>query len=628
MRYAIMRNLTMVILGVLSFSASNLQSEEWLTEIRREVRTDTVAEKLNLIEQANQSGRYDLAMSLAESLKDTLKFERQINSMPEGAAIELDSAKPVDQLPKAWAEWAKGWQKVQALKVSDAASIARVDEPVDLLLSIANDDSLDLHRELRVAQADHSTGMLREIRSQVYDMRRRGDRLFARVVFFADVPAGGSSDYLLFYGNPQAELPRYVSDLKVDGDHFDLDITNQHFVATLSDQTGQLERLRYTRQHGLELYSGGKGHGEPPTIDWSNDYVDPDHYQKLRIRNWAEPPNYEVIRGPLMVRVRRWGFPHSPMHLVFTPSRMHIDQTYTFFASKDYLLKEGTMEAAKDFPLATMRDDEWVLSGYSFTEKLWLDSDGHLREGDVPADQHKQLQGVGFYNRDSRDAFLALWLEHLAEGIGPLERNGLPTLHYFHHGQLWSRYPLGSEPHLLKQGTVLRQRNAYLATPYSDEGFAEKIENVRRQFLNPVTVGVTNIPSINNPQAIGTLAREGETPDYAPLKKQIWQAMRKVLDEQFYHIDSNVVDMGLIYDVRVRDDVVEILMTMPDRGRPIYQFFEYQGGGRITPGIRERLLMIEGIKDVLVHHTWYPQWTVDRLSRAGRKSLGLDSSKQ
>ena len=37
--------------------------------------------------------------------------------------------------------------------------------------------------------------------------------------------------------------------------------------------------------------------------------------------------------------------------------------------------------------------------------------------------------------------------------------------------------------------------------------------------------------------------------------------MEKVLDEQLYHVDSNVVDMGLIYDVRVRDDVVEILMT-------------------------------------------------------------------
>ncbi|KAA0220442.1 hypothetical protein EDM76_14005 [bacterium] len=135
-----------------------------------------------------------------------------------------------------------------------------------------------------------------------------------------------------------------------------MEVTNNHFVADLSDQTGQLERVRYRREHGLELYAGGKGHGEPPTIDWSNDYVDQDHYQKLRIRNWASPPNYEVIRGPLCVRVRHWGFPHSPIHPVFTPSRMHIDQTYVFYAGKDYFLKEGKMEAAKDFDFTTRMD--------------------------------------------------------------------------------------------------------------------------------------------------------------------------------------------------------------------------------------------------------------------------------
>ena len=608
----------------LTLVPSYSQAEEWLTDIRRHQRTDTVEEKLKLIQQANESGRYDLAMSLTESLKDTLQCEQQLHSHSENTALILTRSDIVKNLPSAWARWADGWKYVQALTVSDSTGIARTLEPVDLLLALKNDDSLDLHRELRVARVDAATGSLLEIRSQVYNVHRRKNDLYARVVFFADVPASGSTNYLLFYGNPQAELPRYTTDLKVAGEHYDLDITNQHFVATLSEQTGQLERLRYTRQHGLELYAGGKGHGEPPTIDWSNDYVDPDHYQKLRIRNWAEPPNYEVIRGPLMVRVRRWGFPHSPMHPVFTPSRMHIDQTYTFYAGKDYLLKEGTMEAVKDFQLATMRDDEWVLSGYFFTKKLWLDNTGQLQEGDVPADQNKQMQGVGFYHHDSRDAFLALWLEHSAEGIDSLEQNGVPTLHYHQHGQLWSRYPIGSEATKFKQGTILRQRNAYLVAPFPKEGAAKNIHNLRQQFLQPVTVATSSLPTVKSSTATGSLAREGETPENATLKKAIWQALRQVTDEQLYHIDSNVVDMGLIYDVRLRDGVAEILMTMPHRGRPVYQFFEFQGGGRNSLGIRERLLQIEGVHDVLVHHTWYPGWTTDRLTTAGRKSLGLE----
>ena len=54
------------------------------------------------------------------------------------------------------------------------------------------------------------------------------------------------------------------------------------FIARLSRQMGQLERLISRREHGLELYAGGKGHGEPPCIDWAHDYVDQGGFQKLR----------------------------------------------------------------------------------------------------------------------------------------------------------------------------------------------------------------------------------------------------------------------------------------------------------------------------------------------------------
>ncbi len=613
-----------LVVSIYLVGASLTFAEEWLPDIRREERTDTVEEKLKLIQQATQSGRFDLALSLTESLKDTLDYERQLHSTPNSSALDIDRSGLVSDLPTNWARWANGWKYVHVLSATDSTGIARTEEPVDILLSFENSDTIDLRRELRVARIESATGTLHEIRSQVYGVQRKGNKLFARLVFFADVPASASVNYLLFYGNPQAELPRYASDLQVDGKTYGLDITNHHFVASLSKQTGQLERLRYTRQHGLELYAGGKGHGEPPTIDWSNDYVDQEHFQKLRIRNWAEPPNYEVVRGPLMVRVRRWGFPHSPMHPVFTPSRMHIDQTYTFYAGKDYLIKAGTMEAVKDFDFTTMRDDEWVLSGYSFTDKLWLDAEGQLQEGDVPAHQSKQMQGVGFYHKDSRDAFLALWLEHTAHGIDSLEKNGVPTLHYHQHGQLWSRYPVGSEKQHFKRGTTLHQRNAYLVAPFPTAGAAEQISKLRQRLLQPLSVTVGKLPVVETPTTTGALAREGETPDNAALKNKIWQALRKVVDEQFYRIDSNVVDMGLIYDVRLHEGVVEVLMTMPHRGRPVYQFFVTQGGGRNSLGIRERLLQLEGVNDVIVHHTWHPAWKIDRLTKAGRRSLGID----
>jgi len=77
----------------------------------------------------------------------------------------------------------------------------------------------------------------------------------------------------------------------------------------------------------------------------------------------------------------------------------------------------------------------------------------------------------------------------------------------------------------------------------------------------------------------------------------------------------NVVDMGYIYDVRVRGDVVFILMTMPHRGRPKYGF--------IANPIRERLLKLNGVRDVIVRLTWEPPWTVARLTEAGCKAMGI-----
>ena len=313
--------------------------------------------------------------------------------------------------------------------------------------------------------------------SQVDGVTRDDRGWRCRLLVPADVPGHGRATYLVFFGNRSAERPDYVTDLRVEGEGYGLEITNHEYVAHLSPQMGQLERLISRREHGLELYAGGKGHGEPPGIDWAHDYVDRGGFQKLRMRNWAACPNFEVEIGPLAVRVRRWGFPHSPVHPLFTPSRVHMDQTYTFYAGRPYFLKEGRMDVIQDVDVEAMRDDEWVFSGYSFTDALWIDRAGKLREGPVPAAEANDLWGAGFRHRESRDAFLALWLEHSAEGFDAIGHNGSPNLHYPGHGQLWSRYP--AQQTRLKQGTSLRQKNAYQMFAYPEEDAGRSIEDLR-----------------------------------------------------------------------------------------------------------------------------------------------------
>jgi len=599
-----------------------------VTETCYAERTDSVEDKLRLLRRAHREGRLDVALSLAESIGDTLRFERQSQNNNVDMPLKPSQAAHVTELPAPWAKWARGWQQCQRVTVEEAAGLQRSGEPVDFRLDVDAATTTDLSREVRVAWVEPKGG-LREVPSQVIDEVRQGNMRSCRLLFLADVPASGHTDYLILYGNPEAERPDYITDLQVHGEGYGLEIANNHFTAHLAAQTGQVERLRFRRGHGdvpyganLELVTGGEGHGEPPNIDWGPDYCASGNFQKFRLTAWSECPNYEIVRGPLCVQVRRWGFPHSPIHPVFTPSRCHISVTYTFFAGRPYFLKEACMETVKGYETTVIRDDEWLFYGLPFTDSLWLDAGGHLHEGDVAEDARNDMWGVGFYNRDSRDAFVALRLEHEGDKVA-IKHDGTPSTNIFGRGQIWCRTPLSPGPTRLPTGSSLGQKSAYLATHYPEDGGAQIVEATRRQLVTPLQVQPASVRGLDTvARAQGALGRVGETAATAngkraiALKKLVWEALREVRDDQLMTVDGNVADLGYIYDVQIAADVVHIVMTMPHRGRPQHNF--------LANPIRDRVQQLKGVRDCVVECTWEPAWTVSRLSDAGRRALGLD----
>ena len=586
-----------------------------IPETQYKHRTDSTEEKIQLLSKAYRHGKIDLAMSLSESIKDTLTFERMIKDPVENCALGLESTGKVSNLPESWSKWASGWEFFKVIALEESVGLDRLQEPIDLPISF--EEGHDLQREIRVAKLDENTGQLFETVSQIYDEIYRHGKRHCHLIFLADVLANSRTIYFVFYGNSNAELPNYLSDLQVSGEGIGLRVENRHYAADLSHQMGQLERLTYKRAHGLELFAGGEGHGEPPNIDWAHDYLASNNFQKFRITNWATCPNYEVVKGPVCVYVRRWGFPQSPIHPLFTPSRMHIDVTYKFYAGLPYFIKESTMEVIKDFEINYLRDDEWVFSGYAFTDTVWIDSSGKLHEGEVPSSHQDDLWGVGFFNQQSRDAFIAIWLEHQAENFDALYHSGAPILNYKGHGQLWSRWAAKNSPQL-HAGTSLQQKNAYLVSPYFEQSGRKGVQDIRLSLLNPLKVNAKinlenefsrQIPS----KSKGKLVTKTE--DTTATKRSVWNALQSVKDEMFYAVDANVVDMGYIYDVSIRGDIIRILMTMPHRGRPKYGF--------IANPIRDRLLRLDGIREVIVDFTWDPKWSPTRLTAAGRKAMGL-----
>jgi metal-sulfur cluster biosynthetic enzyme len=591
----------------------SMQQNPPLKETQYRDRTDTVAEKVQLLEAALKQGRFELAESLADSIKHTIALAKQREASPGEPAVKPQTHGRVDELPEPWRRWARGWRFYQVLMLEETAGMARFGEPVDCLLSFPAGQTAMLAREVRLARLNEPAGTLQETTCQVYQELRRGDQRLCRLTFLADSPAHGQTTYLVFYGNPDAEMTQYATDLRVGGEGYGLDIENTYFKASLSRQMGQLESLEY-RHSGLRLSAVGDGHGEPPGIDWAHDYVTSNNFQKMRVTNWANCANYEVIRGPVCVTVRRWGFPHSTVHPLFSPSRMHMTVEYRFYAGAPYFLKQGSTEVVKDVNITYTRDDEWVLSGFAFTDTVWMASDGKLRIGPVERDRRDDLWAVGFFHRLNRNAFIGLHLIHEAERFDGLKHSGSPELNYSNHGQIWSRWSASGNPSFAA-GAVMRQKSAYLLVPFPEQGGPELVEGYRNRLLKPLVARAGELRSIKAAVSGGTLARPGETGDNPIPKGAIWEALRECKDDQLYTVDANVVDMGYVYDVRVRGDLIYVVMTMPHRGRPKYGF--------IANPIRRRLLKLPGVRDVVVENVWDPAWTANRLTDAGRRAMGL-----
>jgi metal-sulfur cluster biosynthetic enzyme len=92
--------------------------------------------------------------------------------------------------------------------------------------------------------------------------------------------------------------------------------------------------------------------------------------------------------------------------------------------------------------------------------------------------------------------------------------------------------------------------------------------------------------------------------------ESLWAALQEVMDPE---VPVSLVDLGLIYDVRRADGVVEVTLSFTATACPAMGF--------IQEDIRERLLAEPGIESVETKIVWEPPWTPDRISATGRRQL-------
>ncbi|MGC8580756.1 MAG: metal-sulfur cluster assembly factor [Thermoplasmata archaeon] len=96
-------------------------------------------------------------------------------------------------------------------------------------------------------------------------------------------------------------------------------------------------------------------------------------------------------------------------------------------------------------------------------------------------------------------------------------------------------------------------------------------------------------------------------------KDDIINALKKCYDPE---IPVNIVDLGLIYDLNISNDgVVEIKMTLTAIGCPLADM--------LSEEVKNELMQIKGVKEVLVELVWDPPWTPDKMSDEARRMLGI-----
>ncbi|MBI5474021.1 MAG: DUF59 domain-containing protein [Ignavibacteriae bacterium] len=92
----------------------------------------------------------------------------------------------------------------------------------------------------------------------------------------------------------------------------------------------------------------------------------------------------------------------------------------------------------------------------------------------------------------------------------------------------------------------------------------------------------------------------------------IYDALRECYDPE---IPVNLVDLGLIYDVKIIDDWVGVKMTLTSPGCGM--------SGIISQNVRNRVLKVPGVKDADVRIVWQPAWSPAMMSSEARQKLGM-----
>ncbi|HUJ10639.1 MAG TPA: metal-sulfur cluster assembly factor [Verrucomicrobiae bacterium] len=100
--------------------------------------------------------------------------------------------------------------------------------------------------------------------------------------------------------------------------------------------------------------------------------------------------------------------------------------------------------------------------------------------------------------------------------------------------------------------------------------------------------------------------------------QQVLAKLRECCDPE---IPCNIVDLGLVYDLRLQpsegssDTRIDVKMTLTLPGCPL--------AGQISSQVQRKLLELPGVGEANVEIVFDPPWNLARVSADGKRILGL-----
>ena len=96
------------------------------------------------------------------------------------------------------------------------------------------------------------------------------------------------------------------------------------------------------------------------------------------------------------------------------------------------------------------------------------------------------------------------------------------------------------------------------------------------------------------------------------LKEQIITEIRKIYDPE---IPVNIYELGLIYDVKVKENKAKIIMTLTSPNCPVAESLPQE--------VKDVAMQVEGIEVVDLDLVFEPPWEKSMMSEAAKLELNL-----